>query len=248
MFARITTIACVCGLLTTGVVATEPVPAPATRSLTAIRTDVSDALRAEATTRRTGDNTPQVMRLVDLYLEMAAHPRRDTSPLLADLGQQVRLRLQTVRERVERRIPEKNLVAKKTPKPGARGATVAEKAESRVLAQQVAPGGAAGNQRNLGGQGAALAVASNVAARPTDFGPELVELIEAVISPATWRINGGNGAIVYYSPLHVLVVSAPDDVHAQVGGVLQQLQAAQRRQDGAQVVAEVGAVRAAEAQ
>jgi hypothetical protein len=242
MVARMMTIACVCGLFTTGLVAAEKAQPP--RSLTAIRTDVSDALRAEATTRRSGDNTPQVMRLVDLYLEMAAHPRRDTSPLLADLGEQVRLRLKTVRERVERREPEKNSLAKKSPKPAA----VADKAEGRVLAQQVPPAGAAGNQRNAVGQGAGVAVAPNIAARPTDFGPELVELIEAVVSPATWKINGGNGAIVYYSPLHVLVVSAPGDVHAQVGGVLQQLNAAQRRQDGAQVVAEVGAAQARDAQ
>jgi hypothetical protein len=244
MFARMMAIACVLGLFTTGVFASDPAGAPAPRSLTAIRTDVSDALRAEATSRRSGDNTSQIMRLVDLYLEMAAHPRRDTSPLLADLGDQVRLRLKTIRERVERRIPKSNSFAKGTRKP----ATVTDKAESRVLAQQVAPPGAAGAQRNAVGQGAAVAVASNIAARPTDFGPELVELIEAVVSPATWRINGGNGAIVYYSPLHVLVVSAPDDVHAQVGGVLQQLNAAQRRQDGAQVVAEVGAVQARDAQ
>jgi hypothetical protein len=243
MFARMMAIACVWGLFTSGVDATEPAAAPTPRSLAAIRTDVSDALRAEATTRRTGDNTPQVMRLVDLYLEMAGHPRRDTSPLLADLGQQVRLRLQTVRDQVKRRIPGNNSLAKKSPKP----ATV-DKAESRVLAQQVAPPGAAGAQRNAIGLGAAVTVGPSAVARPTDFGPELVELIEAVVSPATWRINGGNGAIVYYSPLHVLVVSAPDDVHTQVGGVLQQLNAAQRRQDGAQVVAEVGAVRAGDAQ
>jgi hypothetical protein len=185
-----------------------------------------------------------VLRLVDLYLEMAAHPQRDHSPLLNDLGQQVRLRLETVRGRVERRIAEKNPVAKKSAKPEA----VATKPDSRVLAQQLPPAGAggAGARQNAAGQGAAVAVAPNVAARPTDFGPELVELIEAVVSPATWRINGGNGVIVYYSPLHVLVVSAPDDVHVQVGGALQQLQAAQRRQDGTQVVAEVGAARAGE--
>lgn len=240
MIAPVLAVACVWGLFTAGLVAAEPAKAPTARSLTAIRTDVSDALRAEATTRRNGDNTPQVMRLVDLYLEMAAHPRRDTSPLLADLGQQVRLRLQTIRERIERRIPEKNSLAKKSPKP----ATVANKADDRVLAQQVPPAGAAGGRQNLVGQGVAVAVAPNAAARPTDFGPELVELIEAVISPATWRINGGNGVIVYYSPLHVLVVSAPDDVHAQVGGALQQLQAAERRQDGAQVVADVVGARA----
>jgi hypothetical protein len=239
MIARMMVIACVWGLFTSGLVAAESAAPSPPRSLTAIRTDVSDALRAEATTRRKGDNTPQVLRLVDLYLEMAAHPKRDHSPLLNDLGEQVRLRLATVRDRVERRVGEKNPVAKKSAKPS----TVAAKAEGRVLAQ-VPPAGAAGAQRNVVGQGAAVAVGSNVAGRLTDFGPELVELIEAVISPATWRINGGNGAIVYYSPLHVLVVSAPDEVHAQVGGVLQQLQAAQRRQDGAQVVAEVGGVRA----
>src|SRR3954471_4543746 len=144
MFARMIALACVSCLFTATLIAAETTPASKPRSLTAIRTDVSEALGAEATTRRRGDNTPQAMRLVDLYLEMAGHPRRDTSPLLADLGQQVRLRLQSVRDRVERRISEKNSVAKKSPKP----ATGADKAESRVLAQQAPQAGAAGNQRN----------------------------------------------------------------------------------------------------
>jgi hypothetical protein len=185
------------------------------------------------------------MRLVDLYLEMAGHPQRDTSPLLNDLGQQVRIRLQTVRHRVERRIGDKNPKTKKTAKP----ATVAAEPDDHVLAQQVPPAGAAGaaaNQRGGAAQGAAVAVAPTPVARPTDFGPELVELIEAVVSPSTWRINGGNGAVVYYSPLHVLVVSAPDDVHAQVGSALQQLNAAQRKQDGEQVVAGVAGGHAGE--
>jgi hypothetical protein len=239
MFARLMAVACLWSLFATGVFAAETAAAPPQRSLTAIRIDVSDALRAEATTRKNGDNTPQIMRLVDLYLEMAAHPRRDTSPLIADLGQQVRLRLQTIRERVERRIAEKNPGAKKNSKP----ASVAAKAESRVLAQQAPPAGA-GGQQGVAAQGAAVATTPTVAARPTDFGPELVELIEAVVSPATWKINGGNGAIVYYSPLHVLVVSAPDDVHGQVAGALKQLHAAQRQRDGTQVVGEVGALAA----
>src|SRR3954452_19463426 len=164
MIARLMAITSLWCLFATCLIGAEPPAVPAQRSLTAIRTDVSDALRAEAMTRKNGDNTPQGMRLVDLYLEMAAHPRRDTSPLLADLGQQVRLRLQTVRERVERRIAEKNPGAKKSPKP----AKIADKGESRVLAQQVAPPGAAGAQRNAVGVGAAVAIAPNVAARPTD--------------------------------------------------------------------------------
>jgi len=245
MIIRLLAAACVWASLSTALFASDPPAATAPRSLTAIRTDVSDALRAEATTRKSGDNTPQVMRLVDLYLEMAGHPQRDTSPLINDLGQQVRIRLQSVRDRVERRLADKNPKAKKTAKP----ATVATEQDDHVLAQQVPQAGAAGaaaNQRGAAGQGAVVAVAPTTVARPTDFGPELVELIEAVISPSTWRINGGNGAVVYYSPLHVLVVSAPDDVHAQVGGVLRQLNAAQRRQDGTQVVTDVVGARAGE--
>ena len=110
-----------------------------------------------------------------------------------------------------------------------------------MLAQQLPPANGA-----QVGQAAAVTGIPRASGIPTDFGPELVELIEATISPATWRINGGSSAIVYYSPLHVLVVSAPDDVHAQVGGVLQQLNADQRRADGAQVVADLGTVRAKE--
>jgi hypothetical protein len=205
-----------------GTVAAENA-ATAHRPLAAIRADVSAALRREATSRRAGDNTPDVLRLVDLYREMAAHPQRDKSAALKEMGLRVRARLQTVRGRIERQLDRTNKSHK-----------------SRVLAQQIPQAGAAG-----AGQ-AAGAGSPVVGVRPTDFGPELVELIQATISPDTWRINGGNGAIVYYSPLHVLVVSAPGEVHAQVGDLLGQLHAAQRRQDGAQMVAEIGAVRAQE--
>src|SRR6478735_2623481 len=120
MIIRLLAAAYVSVSLSSGLFAAEsakPAKPSTPRSLTAIRTDVADALRAEATTRRSGDNTPQVMRLVDLYLEMAGHPKRDTSPLINDLGQQVRIRLQSVRDRVERRLADKNPKAKKTAKP-----------------------------------------------------------------------------------------------------------------------------------
>src|SRR6188472_4173757 len=147
MIARVIAIISVWAVFISGLVAAEPAAKPSPRSLTAIRTDVSEALRSEATTRKNGDNTPQVMKLVDLYLEMAAHPRRDTSPLIAELGQQVRLRLQTVRERVERRITDKKPSAKKNAKlvsPEGLG-------ENRVLAQQL-PQVGAGGQQGLAGQ------------------------------------------------------------------------------------------------
>jgi hypothetical protein len=151
----------------------------------------------------------------------------------------VRLRLVTVRDRIERKIAGVN----RSPK-NQKAAHVAALPETRVLAQQLAPPGAAGARQAAVAQGALVTGIPHANATATDFGPELVELIEATISPATWNVNGGNGAIVYYAPLHALVVSAPDEVHGQIGDLLGQLHAAQRRQDGVQVVAEVDAVHA----
>lgn len=56
-----------------------------------------------------------------------------------------------------------------------------------------------------------------------DYGKDLVELIERTISPDTWDVNGGPGSIVYYQPLHVIVVRQTGEIHEQLGGVLGQL-------------------------
>jgi hypothetical protein len=202
------------------------------RSLSAIRLDVSAALKAEATTRRSGSNAPEVLRLVELFREMAAHSDRDTSAVLKKLGQQVRSRLMTVRDRIERQIARENRSKRNLTPPHSAAAQ-----ETHVLAQQLPPAGA------QGGQAIAVTGIPSAGATAADYGPDLVELIQATISPESWNINGGINAVVYYAPLRVLVVSAPSEIHEQVGGVLRQLNAAQRKRDGAQVTTEVAAVR-----
>jgi hypothetical protein len=52
-----------------------------------------------------------------------------------------------------------------------------------------------------------------------DYGETLVELIQHVISPDHWDVNGGPGSIVYYPNLKVLVVRASGDAHGHVGGL-----------------------------
>ena len=52
-----------------------------------------------------------------------------------------------------------------------------------------------------------------------DYGETLVELIQNVISPEHWDVNGGPGSIVYYPNLKVLVVRASGDAHGRVGGL-----------------------------
>jgi hypothetical protein len=181
------------------------------RSLSAIQVDVHAALRAEAVTRRRGQNAAEVVRLIALYREMAAHPQRDKSAMLAKLGLRLRSRLEKVSDHIERKYAQTDRVTKRKEIPS----TLARPA-SNVLAQQVAvqAGGAFGQAAQPG------------ADATVDYGPELVEIIQQTISPATWNINGGNGAIVYFAPRRAIVVSAPADVHAQVDDLLGQLRAA----------------------
>src|SRR5690606_21069799 len=88
--------------------------------------------------------------------------------------------------------------------------------KSTLLAQQLAPGGG-----GPAGGGPQAAVAQGV-----DYGPELADLIERVISPEVWDINGGPGTVAYYAPGRALVVRAPAEVHHQVGQLVEDLRAA----------------------
>jgi hypothetical protein len=183
--------------------------------LNALQADVHAALRAEALTRAQGPNVAEARRLVELFRELAAHPKRDESRIVRELGMKLRSRLREVAGHIERRTKSADRVVKKTATPP----TVATPA-SPVLAQQV-PAGAGP------AQGGPLAVAQPaaqpVAGQILDYGPELVALIQATISPDTWDINGGLSSIVYYAPLRVLVISAPQSVHGDIGGVIGQL-------------------------
>jgi hypothetical protein len=61
-----------------------------------------------------------------------------------------------------------------------------------------------------------------------DNGQELVDLIQSVIAPSSWDINGGPGSIYYWRPFHALVVRQTGEVHEEIGGTLQQLERANR--------------------
>ena len=48
----------------------------------------------------------------------------------------------------------------------------------------------------------------------------LIDLIQSVVAPDSWDVNGGNGTIRYYDLYKVLVVRAPQSVHGEVGDLL----------------------------
>jgi len=74
-------------------------------------------------------------------------------------------------------------------------------------------GGGMGFGGAMGGQGAVK----------DDAGEDLVDLIQKTISPGSWDVNGGPGSIYYWRPGRAIVVSAGDDVHDQVGDLLDQM-------------------------
>jgi hypothetical protein len=79
-----------------------------------------------------------------------------------------------------------------------------------ILAQQV---GANRGQVGIG--------AGQNAQRPVvDLGNDLVELIQHTIAPDTWEANGGNGTIMYFSPMRVLVVRQTGEVHDGLIGLV----------------------------
>jgi len=89
-----------------------------------------------------------------------------------------------------------------------------------VLAQQMFGGGGGVNvQQGFGGMGAM----GGGPPKGNDYGPELVELIQRTIQPIAWDVNGGPGHIHYWPQHRALIIAAPQDVHEQVGGVLEQL-------------------------
>ncbi len=75
-------------------------------------------------------------------------------------------------------------------------------ARNDVLAQV---GGGAANG-NRGQAGAPLALTENV-------GEELVALIQDVIAPQSWEVNGGAGVAVFLPGKNVLIVRQTDEVH-----------------------------------
>jgi hypothetical protein len=59
-----------------------------------------------------------------------------------------------------------------------------------------------------------------------DHGEQLVELIQTVIRPETWDVNGGTGSIYYWYPGRALVIRQMDEVHEEIADVLGQLRRA----------------------
>ena len=174
-----------------------------------IQKDLRQLLTLEATTTTESVRLAAVCEMLPLYREIASDTRRLTSPTLERYRIQLRSRLLQVQARLKRQ-----LARDKNNPP--RSASLAEATTNALIDQMSLVGASAGGPAQLFSSRGAF---GGAAVRP-DYGQALVELIQSTIEPDFWDIRGGPGTIVYYAPLHALVVRATSEVHHKIGGAV----------------------------
>ena len=212
-----------------------PLQPPAERSVTELRKELRVAMKAEAQFRSrraaaddltagSKEHVDSIARLLALHCEMVRHSTfaegfalRESRSLLQ--SRLVRIARSITTNASKQQQPESLPGSKVIP-------AIFEMIP--VLAQQLGPGG--GNRGPAGAGGGAGAAGPAGGFQQTgqlpDYGPELVDLIQRVISPDSWDIVGGPSTIVYYAPLQAIVVRGTLETHENLIQLLFDLRAA----------------------
>lgn len=138
-------------------------------------------------------------------------------------SQRVRIRLMQLSDQITLRVARQRRLAK------ARKAESGESPRAKADSMETSQGTAGGSRDGyLSPLAAAEAARGGGAMRMPDHGEQLVELIQTVIRPETWDVNGGTGSIYYWYPGRALVIRQMDEVHEEIADVLGQLRRAGR--------------------
>ena len=210
-------------LIPTNLVGGEPLnPHP-------LRADVRDALQESF--RFSKENRAAVVRrLVNLYGQLSTAESLNDADR-SRMQAQVRSRL-TRLSAIIRRQMEIDASAAQVGQavPDRRAPANVAPPANQILAQQAAPAGRPvpgvfrGQVGPAGGIRRAPALGFGPQGpQPPDNGQALVDLIQRTIAPASWDVNGGPGAIVYFRPSRALVVRQRSEVHEQLQGVVRAL-------------------------
>ncbi|NND97356.1 MAG: hypothetical protein HKN47_08520 [Pirellulaceae bacterium] len=188
-------------------------------SLTNLRNQTRDLLRAEALSPRGAEKDAALTALCDLYVVLRKDARFDDSEMLQQDAGKIRRRLLTSANRRAGRLKRA-----KVERPADLDRAV-EQAVSNALEN---PGDYMGELRNSdrpnsGCPNTDRSAQGRGAGGTADNGWQLVELIQRIIAPDFWDVNGGSGTIHYFAMRRVLVVSATSDVHEQIRDLLMSL-------------------------
>src|SRR5262245_35846460 len=175
---------------------------------------ISELLKREAQVKDTAARAAAVRAMCDLHGQIVHDSRYATSDVLKEYRSRLWSRLTKIKTELKQQM-----ARNKADKDSLEALAALEAADPlSVAASDSLAASLSLLGQTQGGAGGLLALGG--AAGPTDWGPDLVELIERTINPSFWDVNGGPGSIVYYQPLQCLVVRATAEVHGQIGGVV----------------------------
>lgn len=190
------------------------------RSVTEIRKSTRAVLREEAlATDGTPSHLQAVGDLIHLHTEAVAHSTFQEGFALRETRTQIQGRL----VRVERDIRQKFDAPRKPISVAAKPPLAQFGNNPRNLGQFGGGAGPLGGGQFGGGAGQFGGGQPGIAGQLPDFGPDLADLIQRVIDPTTWDVNGGPGSIIYFPPVRALIISAPSEVHHNLADVLGQM-------------------------
>jgi hypothetical protein len=195
------------GLLTVGVAAT-PFATSGETSLTELRHETRELLTQEAgLDEQSLKHESAVTALCDLYVILRSDPRFATSSMLQGDAAKVRRRLIRIATRREYRLGRAGIE-----KPATLSQQVDRAIEESLTAQRENSAVAVVPEKP---------VANGLAGAPLGGNPwQLVELIQRVIDPDLWDVQGGAGTIQYFAMRRVLVVRATSDTHEKIRELL----------------------------
>ena len=127
-----------------------------------------------------------------------------------ELRQKLRSRLLQLAQQITKHRAKESYQAKRGPK------SVGVAKADKVLEQQGAAAPRAAGAFGGGGQ-------SNNPADIADAGEDLVQLIQTVVAPKSWEVNGGPGSIYYWRYQRAIVAHTTSEVHEQISDTLEQL-------------------------
>ena len=181
-------------------------------SLTTLRHETRELLRKEAILVAGPQKDAAVTALCDLYVVLRQDPRYDDSEMLQHDAGKVRHRLTSAA-----RLRESRLRRAKVTRPSA----IAEAVDQalRSLKNDTETLDYAAEDQDLLRPSEALAGAQ-AAGGAQDNGWQLVELIQRIVAPEFWDVQGGPGSMHYFAMRRVLVVRATSDVHEQIRDLL----------------------------
>jgi hypothetical protein len=190
------------------------------RRLIEIDRAIREAMRAEATAQTDGQQAEAVQRMVEIYREILADPRLNTSDTLKSYRARLWSRMTRIKLDLERRLErERQQQARNyTPEQLESIEAATRSLSEQIVLMNYTMGGPSYVLQQGGGALGGAAV--------QDHAQELIELIQRTIKPNFWDAAGGPGSMFYYRPLMALVVSATSEVHDNVGGLLQALRRA----------------------